>query len=258
MGLFGDRRRQALDQHLGDLGRHVFAALGDRAHGLYQAGRVAALVDIAIGAGTQRADGVLVLGVHRDDQGSNRRALVLEHMQHIQAGPARHVDVQHQHIAGIVLAQLVQQAAQLGVVTGLTDDLDVAVVGQGVPDAAADQAVVVAQDDADHARPQMDSPVSSPSRVSSSSASMASAASGTLRIRLVPPPGAADRSTQPPTVAARSCRPRMPKERSLARSPGAMPRPLSRISRVSTPEPRLSSMSTRVARACLDTLVSAS
>ena len=81
--------------------------------------------------------------------------------------------------------------------------------------------------------------------------------SGTERISVVPR-GLLLRSTQPPTVLARSCNPRMPKERALARSSRPSPRPLSLIYSVSVPAASVSSIDTRVAAACLVMLVSAS
>ena len=53
---------------------------------------------------------------------------------HIEAAAAGHVDVEHQHIAS-ALAERVQHGAQLAVVAGLADDLNVTAVGQGVADA---------------------------------------------------------------------------------------------------------------------------
>jgi hypothetical protein len=81
--------------------------------------------------------------------------------------------------------------------------------------------------------------------------------SGTERISVVPA-ALLLRSTQPPTVRARSCRPRMPNERALARSSLSRPRPLSLISSDRTPPATDRSIDTCVACACLLTLVSAS
>jgi hypothetical protein len=85
---------------------------------------------------------------------------------------------------------------------------------------------------------------------------------GTDSSSVVPPPPIERppllSSTQPPTVEARSCRPRMPKLCALARSPLPMPRPLSLISSDSTPRPSERSIAARVAPECLVTLVSAS
>jgi hypothetical protein len=55
------------------------------------------------------------------------------------------------------------------------------------------------------------------------------------RISVVPLALLLLRSTQPPTVEARSCRPRMPKLLALARSSRLRPRPLSLTSSDSTP-----------------------
>ena len=88
--------------------------------------------------------------------------------------------------------------------------------------------------------------------------------SGTDSIKVVPcwpatlPSWWLLKSTQPPTVWARSCRPRMPKERTFSRSVVDKPRPLSLISKDNTPPAKDKSISTLVACACLDTLVSAS
>ena len=86
---------------------------------------------------------------------------------------------------------------------------------------------------------------------------LSATSSGTERISVVPC-GPLDRSIQPPTVVARSCRPRMPNERDLARSSWLTPRPLSLISSESTPPASERSIRTRVACACLLMLVSAS
>ena len=72
------------------------------------------------------------------------------------------------------------------------------------------------------------------------------------------PVGLLLRSTQPLTVRARSCRPRMPNERAFARSSAPRPTPLSLISSDSTPPAIDRSMATCVACACLLMLVSAS
>ena len=139
--------------------------------------------------------------------------------------------------------RVAQQRAQLGVVAGLADDLDVGRVGQRVADAAPDQRVVVAQNDSDHGSPQTDgSSASSHWRavvlgVRSELGRHSLGASverhrqdqrRALRRRC------SGRPSRPPSPA-RSCRPRMPKLRALARSASRRPRPLSLISSDSTP-----------------------
>jgi hypothetical protein len=70
----------------------------------------------------------------------------------VEPAAARQVDVEQQHVGRRLAAgtQRAHQRPQLAVVAGLAHHLDVGRIGQRVANAAPDQCVVVAEDDADH------------------------------------------------------------------------------------------------------------
>jgi hypothetical protein len=59
----------------------------------------------AEGAGAQPPDRVLVFRVHRDHEDAHRRGLVLQRVQHVEAAAARQVDVEHEHVGGLLAHQ---------------------------------------------------------------------------------------------------------------------------------------------------------
>ncbi len=164
-----------------------------------------------------------------------RAALVLQHMQHVEAAAAGQVDVEHQHVAG----RLAQQAAQLAVVAGLADDLDVGRVRQRVADAAPDQRMVVAEQDADHrSSPQ---PVGSrswlPSRLRSGTGSRGCRAVAERNRQDQRRAAAAAAQVDPAADGAGALVQAADAERALLAevAAGCRPRPLSLISSDSTP-----------------------
>ena len=144
--LFALWRIEVVDQHLGHFGRDVLAPLHHGADGRHQFGGIARLVQVPGGARPQAADGVLVFRVHRHHQSFDARPLLLERGQHFQPAPPGHVQVQHQHIAGL-RSQLL---AQLGIAARLSHDLHVHRLGNGVADTPPHHGMVVTQNHFDH------------------------------------------------------------------------------------------------------------
>ncbi|MOA21390.1 hypothetical protein D3C78_1418810 [compost metagenome] len=97
---FQHRLRQAVGQHLGHFGREVFAPLHDLAHRIDQHHGIAGLVGIALRAGLEAAQCVLVFGVHGDDQHLDGRMCLAQTGEHFQPAASRHVEVEQQDIAG--------------------------------------------------------------------------------------------------------------------------------------------------------------
>ena len=147
VGRLVDGVRQALGQHLRHLLREVFAPAGHGAHGFDQGQGIARFVGIALGPRFDAAQGVLVLGVHRDHQHPNVRVAFAHAGQHLQAIAPRHVNIQQQHLA----RGAAQQLAQLGVVTRLTGHANIDRLGQRIANAAAQHSVVVTQYNVDQA-----------------------------------------------------------------------------------------------------------
>lgn len=144
-GLVG-RGGQILHQHLGHIRRDIFPALGHRSNGGDQFTRVASFVQVALGAGTQAADGVLVFRKHGDDQHLDCRAGLPKRCQDFKAATSGQIQIEDQHVAG----GGAQRFPDFGIAACFGSDLNVDRFGQHFTDAAPHNGMVVTKNDADH------------------------------------------------------------------------------------------------------------
>ncbi len=141
------RRARAVvgEQCLGQLRLEQHMAGVDRADRAGQCLRVDVLVDVPGGAGPQRGDHGAVLGEAGDDEDPGPAALLLERAQRLDAVDAGHLEVHQDHVG----VERAGPGDALGAVGGLADHLDVVLHLQEGAQAAADDLVVVDQQDAD-------------------------------------------------------------------------------------------------------------
>ena len=86
---------QVVHQHLGHFCGDVLATLVNGAHRGDDFCGVARLVQVALCACAQTADGVLVFGVHGHHQHLKRQVEVAQRLQHLNAAAAGQIKVQH-------------------------------------------------------------------------------------------------------------------------------------------------------------------
>ena len=144
----GSAGRHLRDDPAGDRGiQHLAPGRRglDRAH---QVIGIGALEEIAVRTRAQQGEDVGIILVRGQDQHAHVRERGLDLAGGLDAGDARHLDIEHRDV-GMVLAD---EPERLPAVAGLGHDGDLGVFFQELADAFADDGVVVGKDDADGMR----------------------------------------------------------------------------------------------------------
>src|SRR5687767_2356360 len=202
------------------------------ADGANQVLRRAFLRDIAGGAGLERLNRVLLLAVATQHDHAHAGEPLSHGAQDLQKTPPGHGDVEEHHVG----RTRGERGEDLVARSRFSRDADIRAVIEEPADAITDQAVVVGDEDANHA---------------------AAGPIGKRSVTRVPAPVRLEISTDPPHASARSRIPSSPNE-SRGAGPGPKPRPLSRTASRSCPWAASRVTSTWVAPAWRVTLVSAS
>src|SRR5262245_20477519 len=250
IGLIGDAPPEVRDQVLGHGGAQIRLAARDRRDGQLQLREAGVLEEVSRGARPERLEGILLGGVHRQDDDRGARMALDDARGRLEPVETGHRDV-HEDQAWM---ERLDEPDDLVSVTGLGHDFDAGDRREQGSDAGTHERVVIGEDDADRRHPAVPSaPCGHPAGASGE---------GSHARTVVPRPGADSMADLPPASSTRSSSPKRPMLAPCsARRRAAVtskPTPSSWIDSSNPPTARARVTEIRVARAWRTTLVTAS